>query len=126
MRIGELSRETGLNTSTIRYYDSLGLLRGYLVNRSGNNYREFLPETVAMLRLIQKFTMAGFTLREMKTIISENQKSPLSLDRVTELLFAKATAIDERIQELHEVRSQIEKMISHKRSRALDNDGRTT
>ena len=50
MRIGELSRETGVPVETIRYYEKEGLLEPPM--RLQNNYRSYGDRHLARLRFI--------------------------------------------------------------------------
>ncbi|WP_417552287.1 MerR family transcriptional regulator [Marinomonas fungiae] len=67
MKIGELSKKTGLATSKIRFYEEIGLLR--LVNRSANGYRTYPPEAEVILNLIANGQKAGFSLDELRTLL---------------------------------------------------------
>lgn len=59
MKIGELAKRTGLATSTIRFYESKGLLNA--VSRQSNGYREYPLEAVAVLSIIVNAQQTGFT-----------------------------------------------------------------
>lgn len=70
MKIGELAKRTGLAASTIRFYESKGLLKA--VERLANGYREYPPEAVAALAIIMNAQQTGFTLDEIKGILPAN------------------------------------------------------
>ncbi len=63
MKIGELAKRTGLPTSTIRFYESKGLLNA--VAREANGYRTYPPEAVAVLSIITGAQQTGFSLDEI-------------------------------------------------------------
>ncbi|WP_394224914.1 MerR family transcriptional regulator [Pseudoalteromonas spongiae] len=67
MKIGELSKKTGLATSKIRFYEDIGLLK--LVNRSANGYRTYPPEAETVLNLISNGQKAGFSLDELSKLL---------------------------------------------------------
>lgn len=67
MKIGELSKRTGLATSKIRFYEDIGLLK--LVNRSANGYRTYPPEAEVILNLISNGQKAGFSLDELRKLL---------------------------------------------------------
>lgn len=79
MKIGELAKRTGLPTSTIRFYESKGLL--HAVTRQANGYRTYPPEAVAVLSIITNAQQTGFSLDEIKQAlpqdISDWQHDPL-------------------------------------------------
>lgn len=70
MKIGELARRTGLAPSTIRFYESKGLLNA--VSRQDNGYREYPTEAVAVLSIIVNAQQTGFTLDEIKQVMPED------------------------------------------------------
>lgn len=70
MKIGELARRTGLAASTIRFYESKGLLKS--VARLSNGYREYPPDAAAILAVIVNAQQTGFTLDEIAKILPAN------------------------------------------------------
>lgn len=67
MKIGELSKLTGLSASRIRFYESAGLL--HAVARRTNGYREYPPETASVLEIIDSAQRAGFSLEQIKHLL---------------------------------------------------------
>lgn len=63
LTIGAVAKETGLNTSSIRYYESIGLLPEP-PRRSGR--RLYDPSVIDRLRIIEAAKALDFTLDEMK------------------------------------------------------------
>ena len=67
MQIGALARTSGLAASTIRFYESKGLLPP--ASRQANGYRDYSPQAPALLALIASAQQAGFTLDEIRATI---------------------------------------------------------
>jgi len=67
MKIGELAKRSGMTASSIRFYESKGLLK--TVNRQANGYREYPQEAVTLLTIINDAQQAGFTLEEIRQIL---------------------------------------------------------
>lgn len=67
LTIGEVARQAGLQTSAVRYYESLGLLP---VPRRVNGRRRYGPEAARQLAVLQFARRAGFTLAEMRTLFN--------------------------------------------------------
>lgn len=73
MKIGELAKRSGLAASTIRFYESKGILK--TVSRQSNGYRDYPLEAVAVLSIISDAQQAGFSLDEIKQVLPENISS---------------------------------------------------
>jgi DNA-binding transcriptional MerR regulator len=67
MRIGELARRSGLNSSRIRFYEAKGLLN--VVSRKSNGYREYPADALMILAIIIGAQRSGFSLDEIRQIL---------------------------------------------------------
>ena len=67
MKIGELSKRTGLSASRIRFYEQSGLLQA--AERGLNGYRSYPPEMVQVLELITIAQGVGFSLDEIRALL---------------------------------------------------------
>ena len=65
--IGELSRQTGCNVETIRYYERIGLVPP--ARRQGGRNRRYDGDDIARLRFIRRTRQLGFTLDEVRTML---------------------------------------------------------
>jgi MerR family mercuric resistance operon transcriptional regulator len=66
LRIGELSRRTGCNIETIRYYERIGLLPR--PDRRGR-YRQYDVADVSSLGFIRQARNLGFTLDQIRALL---------------------------------------------------------
>ncbi|MCP9949618.1 MerR family transcriptional regulator [Actinomadura madurae] len=66
MRIGELSRRTGVSQRLLRYYEEQGLLRPV---RLASGYREYRPDDVALVRRIRCLLGAGLGTATIATVL---------------------------------------------------------
>src|SRR5258708_19511506 len=78
MRSGQLARQSGVSTDTLRHYERLGLLP--VPQRTAGNYREYPPTSPQRVELIQRALTIGFSLAELKTILAvrDNGDAPCS------------------------------------------------
>jgi MerR family transcriptional regulator, redox-sensitive transcriptional activator SoxR len=67
MSIGEIASRTGLSQSAIRYYESEGLIAAP-ARRGGK--RHFGPEVVDSIRVIMLARELGFSLEDIRTLLS--------------------------------------------------------
>lgn len=91
MTIKEVEKELGLSRVTIRFYEKENLLTP---QRSGNSYREYNEEDVAVLKKIVILRKLGFSLSEIKDFLEQN--TPLQ-----ELLEKNIQELQEKMNELN-------------------------
>src|SRR6266536_316789 len=63
MRIGELARQAGVSTRTLRHYEELGLLTP---RRTANGYRDYAGAELQAVAEIRSLADLGFTLEETR------------------------------------------------------------
>jgi MerR family copper efflux transcriptional regulator len=68
MHIGEVAERTGLSLRTIRHYDEVGLLPA--TSRTGGGFRVYTEQDIERLTVIRRMKPLGFTLEEMKDLLS--------------------------------------------------------
>jgi DNA-binding transcriptional MerR regulator len=66
MRIGELSKATGVSSRALRYYEQQGLLRS---ERRPNGYREYAPESIEVVAFVQDLFHAGLSSDVVRDIL---------------------------------------------------------
>lgn len=100
LSIGEIAKRTGLRTSALRYYEDAGLLPS--PDRVAGR-RVYNPDVIRRIGVLRFAQEAGFTLREIKTLIHGFEaKTPLST-RWRAMAQKKVTELDdlaERIQRM--------------------------
>lgn len=72
MKIGELSKRTGLSPHAIRFYEREGLIASRPSQETSNNYRDYPEQLVESLSFIVSARNAGLSvseLREMNTTL---------------------------------------------------------
>ena len=100
MDIGEVSKLSGLPTSTLRYYEKKGLIQS---NGRNGLRRLFAASVLENLALISLGRTAGFSLDEIGEMF--NQEGP-KINRT--LLLAKADELTKKIKELTAVRNGLQ------------------
>ncbi|MGH7412097.1 MAG: heavy metal-responsive transcriptional regulator [Candidatus Methylomirabilis sp.] len=106
--IGKVATQVGLNPRTIRYYENLGLLPPAL--RSEGRYRLYTPQTVELLRFIQKAKALGFTLTEIREIIALRQRGNPPCPHVHALLTERVKTLARQIQDLSLLRNELNRL----------------
>lgn len=106
MLIGELSKRSGLTRDTIRFYEKESLIGARNQDKQGfrtNTYKDYPESTVADLRFIQRTKVLGFTLSEIRNMLSLRGQERPSKKWAAEAQ-GKLRDIDEKIQELMDVK----------------------
>jgi MerR family mercuric resistance operon transcriptional regulator len=65
--IGELSRRTGVNIETIRYYEKIKILPA--PGRTAGGHRVYGPQEARILAFIRRGRELGFTLEEIRALL---------------------------------------------------------
>lgn len=93
MRIGELSRRSGLSRDTLRFYERQGLIRSRPGPDSSNSYRDYPEDTVASLEQIADAQAAGMTIADLTLFLGQLEAADAEdfdgeaflTDRITEV-----------------------------------------
>lgn len=104
MRIGELASGLGVRTSTIRYYESVGLLRKPARSAGQRVYAE---ADGLRLRMILSATDAGFTLAEIKRLLPLLEAGHAGRARWSALATRKLEALGTTIRSLEAMQSRL-------------------
>lgn len=106
MRIGQLARQAGVSTDTLRLYESLGLIRA---TRSANGYRDYPEGTGRLLGLIRTGQRLGFSLAQIAAVTADVNRMP-EPERgaaITALLGAQLQRVEQQIDELIALRDDL-------------------
>lgn len=102
MRIGELSKLSGLTASRIRFYEASGLIGA--VGRTANGYRDYSPEALSILEIIDSAQRAGFSLDQIRHLLPMG-KSKWNHDELLKALRRKVSDIEEMQKRLKQNRA---------------------
>ncbi len=102
LKIGEVAERGGVNLQTIRYYEREGLLPEPPRLQSG--YRMFPADTVRRVRFIKRAQDLGFTLSEIKELLSLRINHERDSGEVRILAQAKIADIEEKIRTLKKMK----------------------
>jgi MerR family transcriptional regulator, Zn(II)-responsive regulator of zntA len=108
MRSGQLARQSGVSTDTLRYYERLGLLP--LPQCTPGNYREYPPTSQQRVELIRRALTIGFSLAELKTIPAVRDKGGAPCRHVRNLLRAKIRDLSQQIRNLVSLRAEMNRL----------------
>ena len=97
MNIGKAAARSGLQTTTIRYYEQIGLIKS---TRRENGYRDYSEDDVNQLRFVHQARNLGFDIEDCRKLLqlySDPNRASASVKEVAE---EHLTAVDKKIAEL--------------------------
>jgi MerR family transcriptional regulator, redox-sensitive transcriptional activator SoxR len=97
LSIGEIAKQAGLKSSTLRYYESIGLLPKA---ERVSGQRRYQEDTLQLLRVLQLAQNAGFTLTEMQTLVHGFAPDTPPAARWRELASKKLLELDAHIERI--------------------------
>ena len=105
--IGALAKQAGVGIDTVRYYERAGLLAPR--SRLSSGYRRYSELELARLRFIRRAQALGFTLKEVRELLSLSAQRDVA--RVKRTAQAKLTDVERRMAELEKVRAGLAELI---------------
>ena len=108
--IGRLARETGCKVQTIRYYEDIGLLPE--PPRTTGNHRVYNEQHVQRLSFIRHSRELGFSLEEIREILSISDHPDQSCAIVDQIAKSHLEEVERKIDRLSALKTELEHMIT--------------
>jgi MerR family mercuric resistance operon transcriptional regulator len=109
--IAGLARDGGVGVETVRFYQRRGLLptpERWSRDGVGSGIRRYGEEDVRRLRFIRSAQTAGFTLEQIRELLSLDAGEDRA--RARELASERLTALDRTIADLEEARAALRRL----------------
>jgi DNA-binding transcriptional MerR regulator len=104
LKIGELASKSGLSRDTIRFYEREALLPQ--PQRTPAGYRLYNPDVVARLLFIKQAQALGFSLTEIRDLLSGCHDAS-ECRQVALLISQKIAELDQKVREIQTLRSTL-------------------
>lgn len=101
LSIGEISQKANLNSSTIRYYESVGLLP---VPKRVSGQRRYKIETVKRLSFISLAQQAGFSIAEIKILLEGFEEDTPPVSQWRKLATQKLIEVEKIIRQAQQMK----------------------
>jgi DNA-binding transcriptional MerR regulator len=98
VQIGQVAQKTGLSVDAIRFYEKAGLLPRPA--RTEGGYRLYHQQEVADLEFIQRAQQLGFSLNEIRELLSIQRHPQEVCLHVRDLIAQKLDVVRKKIDEL--------------------------
>ncbi len=110
LKVGDVARQAGVNLQTVHYYERRGLLPK--PPRTTANHRAYPQDSVLRVRFIKRAQDLGFTLKEIKELLSLRTTPGTRCTDVRRRAELKVRDIDTKIQTLTAMRLALTNLIA--------------
>ena len=105
LKIGDVSRRSGVGVEALRFYEKSGLLDAPARTFAG--YRVYGEDVLERLAFIKQAQALGFSLDEVRRIIDDARKGQSPCEEVREIVRRRMEELDERLRELQRHRREL-------------------
>src|SRR5436190_23569035 len=112
--IGEVARRSGASRKALRLYEAAGILPE--LRRTPSGYRVYDSETLGVLAFVRQAQRLGFTLGEIREIVGIKRAGRAPCPHVRDLVRRKADELDQRLEDLQQVRNGLRHLLKRWRS----------
>ena len=109
MNIGTVAEKSGVSSKTIRYYESIGLVRP--ADRRPNGYRSYTLVDMRTLNFIKRARDLGFSVEEVRDLLNLWQDKSRTSAAVKALTTRHVEALDRKIKELKSMREALADLV---------------
>ena len=105
LKIGEVSKQSGIGIEALRFYERMGLLGRPA--RTASGYRLYDRAVLERLGFIKQAQILGFSLTEIAQIIAEKAAGQSPCAEVREIVRLRLRELDERMTEMRRYRNEL-------------------
>lgn len=106
--IGEMSRQTGVNIETIRYFEKIGMMQ--VPDRTAGGNRQYDGEHLRRLFFINRCRKIGFSQAEIKALLSMIDNQDVTCADVHGIAIAHIADIQQKVRDLRKLEKVLTKM----------------
>ncbi|MBQ4820194.1 MerR family transcriptional regulator [Aquimarina sp. MMG016] len=112
MKIGELSKQTGVSRDTIRFYEGKEMLTNITRPFEWNDYKDYSEENVKRIQIIKYLQRFSFKLKEIKELLDQKDANPNKCIDKSKIFRSKLQIIEKEIDELKKTRDALLEIIN--------------
>lgn len=109
LKIGQVSSQSQLPVKTIRFYEERGLIQA--AKRTSGGFRLFSPSVLPRLSFIRQSQALGLSLNDIQDILGIADSGQRPCQDVRHKFREKVVEIDDRIQQLQDLKLQLQTLI---------------
>ncbi len=112
--IGEVAKRSGASRKALRLYEAAGILPA--ARRTSSGYRVFDSDALDLLAFVRQAQRLGFTLDQIKEIVTIKRAGRAPCPHVRDLVKRKAEELEQRLADLMEIREGLRTLLQSWRS----------
>lgn len=105
LTIGQLAKQMGVRTSTLRYYEKEGLIAPD--GRSESGYRLYQPKAAEKIQLIQRAQRVGFSLADIRALLKSWETGNLSNQELIDTAESRYLALERQVTKILVLRREL-------------------
>ena len=106
--IGEMSKLTGVNIETIRYYERIGLMPH--PDRTAGGNRQYNQDQLKQLFFIKRARELGFSIREIRALLAMALDNGFTCSEVHGMTIEHLASVQEKITSLQRLEQALTRM----------------
>ena len=110
MLIGALSKRTGCNIETIRFYERIGIMPKPARTQGG--HRVYTQDHLKRLTFVRRSRELGFTLDQVRNLLSLVDSDDYTCDEVKEMTLEHMGDVRHKIADLRKLERVLDDMVS--------------
>jgi MerR family copper efflux transcriptional regulator len=120
LRISALAKKTGVRSTTLRYWERLGLLPR--AARTHTGYRLFGNEAVHYVEFVRKSKEVGLSLRQMRRVLELARAGQSPCAEVERWIERKLQSLETQIQSLRELQHRLRGICESRKKTQVQRD----
>lgn len=108
--IQEVTKIVNMPSSTLRFYESKGLLSS--IERTEAGYRLYTDEDIELLKLIECLKKTDMSLKDISQFIEWTKEGESSLEQRKDMFVQRKKAVQKQIKELHAIIKTIDERLA--------------
>jgi MerR family redox-sensitive transcriptional activator SoxR len=108
MTIGEVAQQAGIRTSTLRYYEEIGLLPAAERVNGQRRYDANVLQTLALIHVAQQ---AGFTVAEIQVLLNSILTGAAPLAEWQALAQQKLEEVENRLRDIQSMKQILQEVL---------------
>jgi MerR family mercuric resistance operon transcriptional regulator len=108
--IGDMSRKTGVNIETVRYYERIGIMPK--PDRTEGGTRQYNHDHLKRLHFVKRSRELGFNLEEVRALLKLADRKDFTCGEVHSMTTDHLTAVKRKLSDLQRLEKVLKSMAS--------------